>query len=93
MSWNDLSIREKADIIRDYVRKGTTSIMDIRNDYNSFAEGGSIDVDNSSVTQPEVQKKLTPPDWALRYMKKNGGELEEPMAYSEVLQKEENNYY
>lgn len=84
MSWNDLSIREKADIIRDYVRKGTTSIMDIRNDYNSFAEGGSMDVDNSSVVQPEEQKKLTPPDWALRYMKKNGGELE-PMAYPEVL--------
>lgn len=84
MSWNDLSIREKADIIRDYVRNGITSITDIRNDYNSFAEGGSMEANKPSVAQPEEQKKLTPPDWALRYMKKDGGEIE-PMAYPEVL--------
>lgn len=44
MQWNDLSMSERAELIRLGVRSGLMDLKDIRNVYNSFAEGGSTDV-------------------------------------------------
>lgn len=40
MKWNDLSMAERARIIALGVQSGITNLNDIRNIYNSFAEGG-----------------------------------------------------
>lgn len=41
-SWNDLSMREKADIIKVGVKHGLNRLDDIKSKYNEFAEGGNI---------------------------------------------------
>lgn len=44
-SWNDLSMKEKSEMIRVGVKNGLTRISDIRDKYNEFAEGGYLDED------------------------------------------------
>ena len=40
--WNDLSIKEKADMIKVGVKNGLTNMSDIRQKYNEFANGGNL---------------------------------------------------
>lgn len=44
-AWDTLSMKEKAEMIGVAVRNGITSLKDIRQKYNEFAEGGSVDTD------------------------------------------------
>lgn len=71
--WSALSMSERADLIKLYVNNGVTSLDAIKKDYNSFAPGGPIEVDEygypaditpAIVTQdPEFNKFLmTLPD-------------------------------
>lgn len=41
-SWDDLSIREKAEMMKVAIRNGITSLPDIKDAYNEFAEGGNL---------------------------------------------------
>ena len=43
VSWNDLSMREKADIIRVGVKHGLNRLDDIKSKYNEFAEGSNLE--------------------------------------------------
>lgn len=45
--YNDLDVRHRAALIRAGVQNGVTSLAQIRDDYNSYAEGGSIHIDPS----------------------------------------------
>lgn len=38
-NWNDLSIRERADLIRMYMDGGVLDLPSMRKHYNSLAEG------------------------------------------------------
>ena len=40
MSWNELSLKDKADYIKESVNNGIYNLSDIRNRYNTYAEGG-----------------------------------------------------
>lgn len=40
MSWNELSLKDKADYIKEAVNNGIYNLSDIRNRYNMYAEGG-----------------------------------------------------
>ena len=40
MSWNELSLKDKADYIKKSVNNGIYNLSDIRNRYNMYAEGG-----------------------------------------------------
>lgn len=40
MSWNELSLKDKADYIKESVNNGIYNLSDIRNRYNMYAEGG-----------------------------------------------------
>ena len=42
MSWNELSLKDKADYIKESVNNGIYNLSDIRNRYNIYAEGGYI---------------------------------------------------
>lgn len=42
-SWNDLSMREKADIIKVGVKHGLNRLADIKSKYNELAEGDSLE--------------------------------------------------
>ena len=39
MSWNDLSLKDKADYIKESVNNGIYNLSDIRNRYNMYANG------------------------------------------------------
>lgn len=49
--WNELSIKEKADIMRVAIRNGITNLADIRQKYNEFAEGGNLYDDGGPKTK------------------------------------------
>lgn len=40
MSWNELSLKDKADYIKELVNNGIYNLSDIRNRYNIYAKGG-----------------------------------------------------
>ena len=40
MSWNELSLKDKADYIKESVNNGIYNLSDIRNKYNMYANGG-----------------------------------------------------
>lgn len=41
-AWDNLSIREKADMMKAAIRNGITTLPEIKQAYNEFAEGGNI---------------------------------------------------
>lgn len=47
MSWNNLSMKDKASYIRMGVENGITDLDTIREVYNKFAEGGSLNVNDN----------------------------------------------
>jgi hypothetical protein len=42
MKYNELSVQDRAKIIRMHVKNGITKLLDIEKSYNEFSEGGSI---------------------------------------------------
>ena len=44
-NWDDLSIKEKADLIHLYMDGGVLDLPSMRKHYNSFAEGGDTEED------------------------------------------------
>lgn len=47
MSWNDLSMKDRASYIRMGVENGITDLGTIREVYNKFAEGGNLNTDDN----------------------------------------------
>lgn len=44
MKWKDLSMEERASFIKLGIDNGITDLTTIRNYYNSFADGGGIQI-------------------------------------------------
>lgn len=73
MSWKDLSIKEKADLMKIYVYNGITKLDDIISHYNTFQAGGYIEKEDPVLKdrRPKAnfyQRLLDPnrqtiPDW------------------------------
>lgn len=42
--WGGLSLRDKAALMKIYVSSGTSSIKDMREHYNTYANGGKINI-------------------------------------------------
>lgn len=55
-NWNDLSIRERADLINMYLDGGVMSLDSMRNHYNSFAEGGDTSYSPSSSIKNYIKR-------------------------------------
>lgn len=52
-AWDNLSIREKAAMMRTAVSNGITNIDDIRREYNEFAQGGNIYAMGTPLTEEQ----------------------------------------
>lgn len=50
--WNNLSMKEKAAMMKVAVSNGITDLDEIRKSYNSFAEGGPVETDNTPWKKP-----------------------------------------
>ena len=54
-NWEDLSITEKAAIMKSAVKNGVTNLQDIRREYNEFSKGGSK---KKSSVNPTAQRAM-----------------------------------
>lgn len=64
MSWNDLSMRDRAAFIKVGVKNGLYSIQDIQKAYNKFAEGGFLNEEDDEEyykLHPELRGRLRTP--------------------------------
>lgn len=50
-AWDNLSLAEKAEMMKVAIANGITTLPEIRNAYNKFADGGSKDKENAGVGQ------------------------------------------
>ena len=73
--WDNLSIREKAEMMKVAVRNGITSLSDIKQKYNEFAEGGEIE---SPVENSNIYAGGSYLDIAKQHIKKNEDWLPKP---------------
>lgn len=75
--WSALSMKDRAALIDIYVKSGITDLGEIRKDYNSFGNGGDVNVEElepSIITDytslKEEAKKAR--DWVFDYYKSDG---------------------
>lgn len=65
-SWDELSMKEKADMIRVAVDNGITTLPEIREKYNEFAMGGDTEETYEGRQLPEVEV-IAPRKWFVGY--------------------------
>ena len=77
--WNELTMQQKADLMRLYVANGYTNLDSIRKHYNTFNEGGSAETQSESKSGWQKAKELIysvfntkekqerPPKWENNY--------------------------
>lgn len=56
--WSQLSLKDKSDLMSLYIQNGISSLEEIKNHYNSFANGGQMNTDGSD-DPPSWYKPLT----------------------------------
>lgn len=54
--WSALSMRDRAELINIYVKSGITDLGEIRKDYNSFDDGGELNI--PVVTEPILEEPI-----------------------------------
>ena len=57
MRWEELSMRDRSELMKTYLRNGVTQLSAMRNHYNKFVSGGPLK-DEISYQTPEMQKKM-----------------------------------
>ena len=55
--WSALSMSDKADLIKLYVEHGVTDINSIKEDYNTYAEGGPKGAGQATYNHPKYNHK------------------------------------
>lgn len=76
MSWNELSLKDKADYIKESVNNGIYNLSNIRNRYNMYAEGGYKPSEN-------IKKRIT--NWEGSSMRTNRSFQAEANDFNRVI--------
>ena len=76
MSWNELSLKDKADYIKESVNNGIYNLSDIRNRYNMYANGGYKPSES-------IQKRIT--NWEGSSMRTNRSFQAEANDFNRVI--------
>lgn len=76
MSWNELSLKDKADYIKESVNNGIYNLSDIRNRYNMYAEG-------SYKPSESIKKRIT--NWEGSSMRTNRSFQAEANDFNRVI--------
>lgn len=76
MSWNELSLKDKADYIKESVNNGIYNLSDIRNRYNMYANGGYKPSES-------IKKKIT--NWEGSSMRTNRSFQAEANDFNRVI--------
>ena len=56
MSWEQIPLSAKAELMKVYVKSGIKSIEQMRNHYNKYGQGGSIHKEEDNPYQEERNK-------------------------------------
>lgn len=56
--WDSLSIKDKADLMKLYIKNGINNLEEIRSHYNKYADGGYTEEDEEYYTVPTRQEYL-----------------------------------
>ncbi len=54
--WNSLSLKNKSDLMRMYIKNGINDLNDIKKHYNSFQDGGEVSNDRSIIENTLTRK-------------------------------------
>jgi GH24 family phage-related lysozyme (muramidase) len=81
--WDNLSLAEKAEMMKVAIKNGVTDLSEIKERYNEFAEGGNI-YDGES--EPTQQMKLGRDYWQSQVAKPSWYDTIDPPVYSKSLQ-------
>lgn len=76
MSWNELSLKDKADYIKESVNNGIYNLSDIRNRYNMYANGGYKPSES-------IKKRIT--NWECSSMRTNRSFQAEANDFNRVI--------
>ena len=67
--WEDLSMKERGEMIRVAVRNGITNLSDIKSKYNEFAEGGNLYAKGNPLKKATLSPNV---QYAIRYFMNKG---------------------
>lgn len=87
--WDDLSISDKAEIMKVAIANGITTLPEIRKAYNEFAKGGKMNASQGYVPSDSIKKRIA--NWEGSSMKTNRSFEDEARDFNRVVPAEVRN--
>ena len=81
--WDDLSISDKAEIMKVAIANGITTLPEIRRVYNEFAKGGRMNASQGYVPSDSIKKRIV--NWEGSSMKTNRSFEDEARDFNRVV--------
>lgn len=81
--WNDLSISDKAEMIKVAIANGITTLPEIRRTYNEFAKGGKMNASQGYRPSDSIKKRIA--NWEGSSMKTNRSFEDEARDFNRVI--------
>lgn len=81
--WDDLSISDKAEMMRVAIANGITTLSEIRKTYNEFAKGGKMNASQEYVPSDSIKKRIA--NWEGSSMKTNRSFEDEARDFNRVV--------
>ena len=87
--WDNLSISDKAEIMKVAIANGITTLPEIRRAYNEFAKGGRLNASQGYVPSDSIKKRIA--NWEGSSMKTNRSFEDEARDFNRVVPAEVRN--
>lgn len=81
--WDDLSISDKAEMMRVAIANGITTLPEIRRVYNEFAKGGRMNASQGYIPSDSIKKRIA--NWEGSSMKTNRSFEDEARDFNRVV--------
>lgn len=85
-NWNDLSISDKAEMMKVAIANGITTLPEIRRTYNEFAKGGKMNASQGYRPSDSIKKRIA--NWEGSSMKTNRSFEDEARDFNRVIPSE-----
>lgn len=84
--WNDLSISDKAEMMKVAIANGITTLPEIRRTYNEFAKGGKMNASQGYHPSDSIKKRIA--NWEGSSMRTNRSFEDEAKDFNRVIPSE-----
>lgn len=82
-NWNDLSISDKAEMMKVAIANGITTLPEIRRTYNEFAKGGKMNASKGYSPSDSIKKRIA--NWEGSSMRTNRSFEDEAKDFNRVI--------